>query len=144
MFDSFSASRPIAMRLHLKFSSSAMARWFLACACASWEMRTMRRNAFQATFLVLAKKARSLARQELVGNWLWGVAYRTAKRAQADIARWHARERQVRTVMEADPVEEVMYRELRSVLDDEIKGLRKLAISVSLATLLNGCERHRR
>jgi len=80
-------------------------------------------DAFQATFLVLAKKARSLARQELVGNWLWGVAYRTAKRAQADAARWHARERQVRVAMEADPVDEVMYRELRSVLDEEIKGL---------------------
>ncbi len=80
-------------------------------------------DAFQATFLVLAKKARSLARQELVGNWLWGVAYRTAKRAQADLARWHARERQVRMAMEADPVEEVMYRELRSVLDEEIKRL---------------------
>src|SRR5689334_2454670 len=48
-------------------------------------------DAFQATFLVLARKAPSLVRQELVGNWLWGVALRTARRAKADAARWHRR-----------------------------------------------------
>src|SRR5581483_9683476 len=50
-------------------------------------------DAFQATFLVLARKAPSLVRQELVGNWLWGVAYRTARRVKADAARWHSRKR---------------------------------------------------
>src|SRR5713101_1821210 len=33
-------------------------------------------DAFQATFLVLLRKARGLRRRELVGNWLYGVAYR--------------------------------------------------------------------
>jgi RNA polymerase sigma factor (sigma-70 family) len=80
-------------------------------------------DAFQATFLVLAKKAGGLARQELVGNWLWGAAYRTATRAKRDAARRLGRERQVGMRMAPDLVEEVMWRDARSVLDEEINRL---------------------
>src|SRR5215468_3522399 len=40
-------------------------------------------DAFQATFLVLVRKARSLLPREVVGNWLYGVAYHTALKARA-------------------------------------------------------------
>src|SRR5262245_21810482 len=40
-------------------------------------------DAFQATFLVLIRKADSIKPREMVGNWLYGVAYQTAMKARA-------------------------------------------------------------
>jgi RNA polymerase sigma factor (sigma-70 family) len=44
-------------------------------------------DAFQATFLILAQKAKSVRNLPSVGSWLYGVAYRTALKAQAEIAK---------------------------------------------------------
>src|SRR5438034_901995 len=44
-------------------------------------------DAFQATFLVLAGKAGSISRPELLGNWLYGVAYRVSAKARTKAAR---------------------------------------------------------
>jgi RNA polymerase sigma factor (sigma-70 family) len=51
-------------------------------------------DAFQATFLVLARKAGSLHSRELLGNWLYGVALRTALKARAMNAKRETTERQ--------------------------------------------------
>src|SRR5262245_4853979 len=62
-------------------------------------------DAFQATFLVLVRKAASVVPRGRVGNWLYGVAYRTALEARTAAARRRARESQaVRRIETADPV----------------------------------------
>jgi RNA polymerase sigma factor (sigma-70 family) len=50
-------------------------------------------DAFQATFLVLARKAASIRRGEAVGSWLYGVACRVAARARGEAARRRVLER---------------------------------------------------
>ena len=50
-------------------------------------------DAFQATFLILARRARAIRRRESVGPWLFGVASRVATGHRADRDRRRARER---------------------------------------------------
>src|SRR3954471_8696062 len=52
-------------------------------------------DAFQATFLVLIRRAASIAATDLLANWLYGAARRTALKARARSARRTDRERQV-------------------------------------------------
>ena len=42
-------------------------------------------DAFQATFLILVRKAGTLRRSDLLGNWLYGVAYRVAARRSDEL-----------------------------------------------------------
>jgi len=79
-------------------------------------------DAFQATFLVLARKANSVVRRESVGCWLHGVAHRTALDAGTRIARRRAREKQVKDMPHpvAGPAESVDWRPL---LDLELTRL---------------------
>src|SRR5580693_752932 len=44
-------------------------------------------DAFQAVFLVLARRSPSLREPDLLGNWLYGVALRTARKARGRLAR---------------------------------------------------------
>jgi RNA polymerase sigma factor (sigma-70 family) len=78
-------------------------------------------DAFQATFLVLVKKAPAIARRELLGNWLYGVAYRTASRARAGTIRERANERQVSDM----PGEDVaaLDSDVLALLDQELNRL---------------------
>src|SRR5438067_11305282 len=61
-------------------------------------------DAFQATFLVLVKKAASVVPRELVGNWLYGVAHQTALQARRTAARRRAREVQVMVMPDPEAV----------------------------------------
>ena len=80
-------------------------------------------DAFQATFLVLVRKARSISRPHLLANWLFGVARRTALEAKTRAARRQARERKVVDVATADPTLAAVWADLRPVLDEEVGRL---------------------
>jgi RNA polymerase sigma factor (sigma-70 family) len=78
-------------------------------------------DAFQATFLVLARKAGRIRWHAEVGNWLYQVAYRTALRARAN--RKRMRERQMVDPPEAAGREEAPWDDVRPILDEELNRL---------------------
>jgi len=83
-------------------------------------------DAFQATFLILARKAERIERPERLGNWLYGVATRVAFKARSTAARWRARESRVAPMAPAtDPLLGLAMRELRLALDEELNRLPK-------------------
>jgi RNA polymerase sigma factor (sigma-70 family) len=84
-------------------------------------------DAFQATFLVLIHKARALSRRELLANWLYGVAYRTAVKAKGEAARrrLHERHAGAAALMASEPAPDLLEGELGQVLDEELQRLPK-------------------
>ena len=80
-------------------------------------------DAFQATFLVLIRMARKIRKRESLASWLHGVAYRVATKAKVRTAIRSARERPLsdRAGEEADP--ELVWRDMRPVLDAELNRL---------------------
>src|SRR5262245_32534198 len=78
-------------------------------------------DAFQATFLVLARRAKAIARRERVGGWLHGVAHRTALRLRAQSRRWQSLQPLPETLAAPEALPELARRELKLVLDEEIQ-----------------------
>jgi RNA polymerase sigma factor (sigma-70 family) len=80
-------------------------------------------DAFQATFLVLVRKAGSIAQREKVANWLYGVAHQTALKARATTARRRAREKQVTAMPEPALEQHQLWNDLQPLLDQELSRL---------------------
>jgi RNA polymerase sigma factor (sigma-70 family) len=80
-------------------------------------------DAFQATFLVLARRAATIVPREKVANWLYGVAFQTARRARATRARRRLREGNVPAGPEPAAVPQARSNELVEVLDHELSRL---------------------
>src|SRR5262249_56640843 len=77
-------------------------------------------DAFQAAFLVLVRKAAGLAGRDTVGDWLCGVAHRTALKARAVAAKRRVKEAAAAR-SEADP--HAGRDELAEVIDRELASL---------------------
>jgi RNA polymerase sigma-70 factor (ECF subfamily) len=92
-------------------------------------------DAFQATFLVLARKAGSIRDPHLLGSWLYGVASRIARKARRAANKRQAREQQLNgrvacaASASADP-------DLLPVLEEELRRLpEKIRAAVGLCYL---------
>jgi RNA polymerase sigma factor (sigma-70 family) len=93
-------------------------------------------DAFQATFLVLARKAASVMIREKLGNWLYGVAYQTAMKARAIRTKRRVREVQVSDMPEPMMVPHDLRDALAESLDRELSRLpEKYRIPIVLCDL---------
>jgi RNA polymerase sigma factor (sigma-70 family) len=79
-------------------------------------------DAFQATFLVLVRRAAALDGRGSIAHWLHTVAYHISIRARADAARRRVQERQVAD-MPAEVCEDAAWPEIRPLLDQELARL---------------------
>jgi RNA polymerase sigma factor (sigma-70 family) len=82
-------------------------------------------DAFQATWLALARKAGGIGKRQSLSSWLFKVAYRASLRARSSLwrgARWQP-PRLPRQQPENEPERHLLQRELRDVLDEELSRL---------------------
>ena len=80
-------------------------------------------DAFQATFLVLLRRAGSLGSTDPLSPWLHGVAYRVAARIRANSARRRSEERAAARSEALEFACNVEQHELKGILDEEIHRL---------------------
>jgi RNA polymerase sigma factor (sigma-70 family) len=77
-------------------------------------------DAFQATFVVLMRKASSVRWQSSVGNWLYGVAYRISLDARKRAERRKHHERASTNSPALDPASDIDAREAQAIVDEEL------------------------
>src|SRR5438094_2590343 len=79
-------------------------------------------DAYQATFMVLVRKADSIRKRDSAASWLYGVALRVARRARASMRRRGDRARRA-AVPEAVAASDELWSDVRPVLDGAIESL---------------------
>lgn len=80
-------------------------------------------DAFQATFLVLARKAHTIGKHQSLASWLYKVAYRIALRARSETARRRTQEQQaIQRPAQTAPADPAV-KELGKVVDEEVHRL---------------------
>src|SRR5438128_8872845 len=100
------SDRQLLQRFTLERDEAAFAALVHRHAALVWgtASRTLRsaedvEDVFQASFLVLARKAASVRWRESVASWLYGVARRLAAKTRTASARRHALERRAEEVV---------------------------------------------
>jgi RNA polymerase sigma factor (sigma-70 family) len=92
-------------------------------------------DAFQATFLVLVRKGETLSEPGRLANWLFGVAYRTARKVRTR-AVTRTRHERAAPLPAATEVDSMTLSELKAILDEEIAALpEKYALPLVLCYL---------
>jgi RNA polymerase sigma factor (sigma-70 family) len=94
-------------------------------------------DAFQATFLALASGAAQIRQREALAGWLHGVAHRTAMKARRTATRRRLREGQHRSLKAPSPPE-LLWEEVRTVLDEEVRRLAEPFRSAFVLCILEG------
>ncbi len=82
-------------------------------------------DAFQATFLILARKAGSIHQPELLGHWLHGVALRTAREARMRDQRRRQRECSSAEAPGGEPVDPTRRPDLLLICREEFEALHE-------------------
>jgi RNA polymerase sigma factor (sigma-70 family) len=98
-------------------------------------------DAFQATFLVLVRKAASIVPRAMLGNWLYGVARQSALQARRTAARRRAKEVQVTVMPETEAVQHDQWADVRPLLDEELSHLPNIYRAVVVLCDLEGRSR---
>jgi RNA polymerase sigma factor (sigma-70 family) len=80
-------------------------------------------DAFQATFLILARRARAIRKQESVGGWLYAVAFRVAHKLRATRARRLAREQPLPDDIAAHGTEDWTWQDVQAAVYAELDRL---------------------
>jgi len=80
-------------------------------------------DAFQATFVVFAIKAKSIQKAGSLASWLHGVAYRTARKAQTAFALRQKHESLFAVREDPTMADELSWREARQIIHEELKSL---------------------
>jgi RNA polymerase sigma factor (sigma-70 family) len=94
-------------------------------------------DAFQATFLVLARNTGSIRKRDAVADWLHGVAYRSAMKAKRGAARrrnYEARLRELSPPKDDSPT----WDDVQTVLDEEVQRLPRCFREAFVLCVLEG------
>jgi RNA polymerase sigma factor (sigma-70 family) len=98
-------------------------------------------DAFQATFLVLFRKAGTLRRPERLAGWLHQVALRTSKKLRAMRSARRGRQRELFDVPAGDSPAEFIWREMRPIFDEELNRLPDKLRLPAVLCFLEGCSK---